>query len=209
MTRRSVSEVEGVAPLRMPWRRSWTCCRCPSTIDSYFWRNRRRSRLRPSVTRCSSSAVRARPGSACRVKRSSSAETKKRELPGIALAARAAAQLMVDAPALVAVRSDHVQPAAVGHAVAQPDVDAAARHVRGDRHRAPLARARDDRGFRLFVAGVQHRVGDVGRARGSAAPTPRRSRCPPAPVGRSRARSGSRRATAASFSARVSKTASG
>ena len=73
-------------------------------------------------------------------------------LAGIALAPRAAAQLQVDAPALVAVRADDIEAAECGHAVAirlalaaQPDVGAAAGHVGGDRDRAQRAGARDDR----------------------------------------------------------------
>ena len=47
--------------------------------------------------------------------RSSSSDRKKRDAPGIALPAGAAAQLVVDAPALVAFRADHEQPARLLH----------------------------------------------------------------------------------------------
>jgi hypothetical protein len=43
--------------------------------------------------------------------RSSSSERKKRELPGVALAAGAAAQLVVDAPGFVAFGAEYVKPA--------------------------------------------------------------------------------------------------
>ena len=53
-------------------------------------------------------------------------------LAGVALAAGAAAELVVDAPALVALRAEHVQAAGFDHALAELDVDAAAGHVGGD-----------------------------------------------------------------------------
>ena len=70
----------------------------------------------------------------------------------IALTAGAAAQLVIDAPAVVTIRADDVQPAELGDASPEPDVHAAARHVRRDRHGAPLAGARDDRRLGLLVA---------------------------------------------------------
>ena len=65
---------------------------------------------------------------------------------GVALAPGAAAQLVVDAAALVALGADHVEPAEVRHAVAQLDVHAAPGHVGGDGHRAALAGVLDDLG---------------------------------------------------------------
>src|SRR5258706_30373 len=53
-------------------------------------------------------------------------------LAGVALAAGAAAQLVVDAPRLVALGADDVEPAQVGDALAEQDVGAAAGHAGGD-----------------------------------------------------------------------------
>src|SRR6516164_4218371 len=54
----------------------------------------------------------------------------------IALPASASAQLIVDPAAFVAVHADYVKTAKFGHARAKLDIDAAARHIRRDRHRA-------------------------------------------------------------------------
>src|SRR5262249_7831412 len=78
-------------------------------------------------------------------------------LAGIALAARAAAELVVDAARLVALGAEHVQPAELADGVVDLDVDAAAGHVRRDRDRADPARVHDD----LGLAGVLLRVEDV------------------------------------------------
>ena len=91
--------------------------------------------------------------------RSSSADRKKRERPGVALASRAAAQLVVDAPALVALGAHDVEAAGLGDALAQLDVDATAGHVRRDRDRARLAGAEDDLGLPGVVLGVEDVVG--------------------------------------------------
>ena len=61
-------------------------------------------------------------------------------LAGVALAARAAAKLVVDAAALVALGAEHVQAASLDHALAELDVDAAAGHVGRDRDRRPSGR---------------------------------------------------------------------
>ena len=126
-------------------------------------------------------------------------------LAGIALAAGAAAQLVVDAPRLVALGADDEQAAGLqdllavaldplldrrqdlGEALvvvgiaglqaelgelevgevlgvaAELDVDAAAGHVRRDRHGAGLARLGDDLALALGVLGlgVEHRVRDA------------------------------------------------
>ena len=79
-------------------------------------------------------------------------------LAGVALAAGAAAQLVVDAPALVALGAEHVQAAELGHALAELDVDAAAGHVGGDRDGARLAGVLDDLGLALVLLGVEHVV---------------------------------------------------
>ena len=108
----------------------------------------------------------------------------------IALARAAPAQLAVDAPRLVALAADHVEPAGafldqvpqgflaldlVGQlrlahdhvafhpddAGAELDVGAAAGHVGGDGDGAGLAGVEDDFGFALVVLGVEHVVGHV------------------------------------------------
>src|SRR5581483_7143889 len=76
---------------------------------------------------------------------------------GVALAAGTTAKLVVDAARLVALGAEHVQAADLAHAFAELDVDAAARHVRRDRHRAGLPRVLDD----LRLARVLLRVQDV------------------------------------------------
>ena len=84
---------------------------------------------------------------------------------GIALPAGAAAQLMVDALALVPVGADHVEAAERGDGLAvalirpaEPDVGAAAGHVRRDRDRAERAGPGDDLRFVRILARVQHVV---------------------------------------------------
>ena len=93
-------------------------------------------------------------------------------LARIALPSGAAAQLEVHAAALVAVRADHVEAAERRDPVvfrlvlaAQPDVGAAAGHVRGDRDRAERAGAGDDARFHRVVLRVQHLAGDAGVAK--------------------------------------------
>ncbi len=93
--------------------------------------------------------------------RSSSAERKKRDSPGSPWRPAAAAQLVVDAPRLVALGAEDVQAAELAHAVAELDVDAAAGHVRRDRDGADLAGVLDDLGLALVLLGVQHVVRDA------------------------------------------------
>ena len=78
----------------------------------------------------------------------------------VALTARAAAELVVDAAALVALGADDVEAAEIGHALAQLDVHAAAGHVRRDGHGARLAGVLDDLGLAGVVLRVQHVVLD-------------------------------------------------
>ena len=80
----------------------------------------------------------------------------------VALARAAAAQLPVDAPRLVALGADDVEPAEFADALAEFDVGAAARHVRRDRDRAALAGARDDVGLLLVELRVEHGVNHAG-----------------------------------------------
>src|SRR5207247_8622597 len=70
-------------------------------------------------------------------------------LAGVALASRAAAELVVDPPRLVALGADDVEAAELEHALAELDVDAAAGHVRRDRDRTGLAGVLDDLGLAL------------------------------------------------------------
>ena len=109
-------------------------------------------------------------------------------LAGVALAARAAAQLVVDAPRLVALGAEHVEAAELGHALGELDVDAAARHVRRDRDRARLARVHDDLRLLLVLLRVEDVVRDARAASGAArgARRPRRRSCRRAPAGPSR-----------------------
>jgi hypothetical protein len=108
----------------------------------------------------------------------------------VALTAGTAAQLVVDAPRLVALGADDVQAAGLDHFVvallpflartaasglvsridlmqlgfevaAEHDVRAAAGHVGRDGHRAGAARLRDDVRFALVLLGVQHLVRDL------------------------------------------------
>ena len=87
---------------------------------------------------------------------------------GVALAAGAAAQLVVQPLGVVAAGADDVQPAEFGDLVvvglvgpAEPDVGAAAGHLGGHRDRAERARLGDDARFLLVVLGVQHDGGDA------------------------------------------------
>ncbi len=81
-------------------------------------------------------------------------------LAGVALAARTAAQLVVDAPRLVALGAEDVETAELEHALAELDVDAAAGHVRRDRDRAGLARVLDDLGLARVLLRVEDGVLD-------------------------------------------------
>ena len=82
-------------------------------------------------------------------------------LAGVALAAGAAAQLVVDAARLVALGAEDVQAAELDDALAELDVDAAAGHVGRDRDRAGLAGLEDDLRLALVVLGVEHVVRDA------------------------------------------------
>src|SRR6266511_36300 len=81
-------------------------------------------------------------------------------LARVALAARAAAQLVVDPAGLVALRGEHVEPARLDDAVGELDVDAAAGHVRRDRDRPELAGVLDDLGLARVLLGVEDGVRD-------------------------------------------------
>ncbi len=88
--------------------------------------------------------------------------------PRVALPPGAPAQLVVDAPALVPVRAEHIeaaqrrQPAAKRRvASAEDDVGAAAGHVGGDRDGARHAGPGDNHGLTGIVAGVEHAALDA------------------------------------------------
>jgi len=95
--------------------------------------------------------------------------------PRVALTPGAAAELVVDPAAVVAVRADDVQAPERGHAVALPrvrapedDVGPAARHVGRDGHGTEAPRVGDDLGFARIVPGVQDLHGEaaLGEPRG-------------------------------------------
>src|SRR5579884_2380579 len=88
---------------------------------------------------------------------------------GISLAPGAPPQLVIDAPGLVALGPDDVEPPQrpnelgvlrVGRIAAQDDVHAPAGHVGGDGHRPRPAGLGDDLGLLLVVLGVEDLVGD-------------------------------------------------
>jgi hypothetical protein len=81
--------------------------------------------------------------------------------PGVSLASRAAAELVVHPPGLVPLGADDVEPALPHHPLAELDVHAPPGHVRGDRHLAGLARLGDDLRLTLVVLGVQDVVGNA------------------------------------------------
>ena len=82
-------------------------------------------------------------------------------LAGVALAAGAAAELVVDPARLVALGAEDVQAAELADLVVDLDVDAAARHVRRDRHRAAVAGVLDDLGLARVLLRVQDGVRDA------------------------------------------------
>src|SRR5918994_1719837 len=79
----------------------------------------------------------------------------------VALAARAAAQLVVDAARLVALSAEDVEAAEIADAFAELDVDATAGHVRRDRDGADLAGVLDDLGLALVLLRIQDVVRDA------------------------------------------------
>src|SRR3989454_1525908 len=77
---------------------------------------------------------------------------------GVTLAAGAAAELIVDAAALMPLGADDVEPATDGHAGAEHDVGAATGHVGRDRHCARLTGVGDDQRLPLVLLGVEDLV---------------------------------------------------
>ncbi len=82
-------------------------------------------------------------------------------LARVALAARAAAELVVDPARLVPLGAEDVEPAELAHRVVDLDVDAAAGHVRRDRDRADLPGVLDDLRLARVLLRVQHLVRDA------------------------------------------------
>ncbi len=80
---------------------------------------------------------------------------------GIALAAGAAPELVVDAAGLVAFGAQDVEAAPFHHAFAQDDVGAPAGHVGGDGHHALLPGVGHDLGLFLVLLGIEHFVFDA------------------------------------------------
>jgi len=76
-------------------------------------------------------------------------------LAGVALTAGAAAQLVVDAAALVALGAEHVEAAGLERLRIQLNVHAAAGHVGGDGDGAVPAGVQDDGGLSLVLLGVE------------------------------------------------------
>src|SRR5579859_5480600 len=79
----------------------------------------------------------------------------------VALTARAAAELVVDASRLVALGADDVQAADVGDAGTKHDVGSAAGHVGRDGHTTRLPRLGNDGRLPLVLLGVKHVVLDA------------------------------------------------
>ena len=82
-------------------------------------------------------------------------------LARVALAARAAAELVVDAARLVALGAEDVEAAELAHLVVDLDVDAAAGHVGRDRDGAGLAGVLDDLGLACVLLRVEDVVRDA------------------------------------------------
>jgi hypothetical protein len=81
-------------------------------------------------------------------------------LAGVALAPRPTAQLVVYAARLVALGSEHVEPAEIRHPRTELDVRSPPGHVRRDGNRALLAGFGDDLRLPLVVLGVKDVVLD-------------------------------------------------
>src|SRR5262249_2775603 len=79
----------------------------------------------------------------------------------VTLAARAAPQLIVNAPALVPVGANYVQATKCSYSLTKPDIGASPRHVRRDGHRPPLSALGNNGRFQFVIARVQHAVGHV------------------------------------------------
>ncbi len=80
---------------------------------------------------------------------------------GIALAAGAAPQLVIDAAGFVAADAEDGEAAAFGGAGAEDDIDTATGHIGGKRDAADFAGAGDEGGFFGFVFSVEEVVGEM------------------------------------------------
>ncbi|MOA24676.1 hypothetical protein D3C78_1453660 [compost metagenome] len=81
----------------------------------------------------------------------------------VALAASSPAQLVVNPHTLVQMRTNHIQPAQLrdsfrlrGMAAAEPNVDAASRHIRRHRYSADFSRFGDELGFLCVIFRIQN-----------------------------------------------------
>src|SRR6266566_2006885 len=136
------------APSRIFLRSSYTIWRCLFITSSYSTTCLRASKCMPSTFFCAPAMDRATQG--CSIGSTSRLS--------ISRPMRSAAGLVVDAPALVALGADDVQPADVCHALSQDDVSPSPSHVGGDRDRRGLARLGDDPRLALVLLGVEHVV---------------------------------------------------
>ena len=79
----------------------------------------------------------------------------------ITLPAGTTAKLKIDTAAFMPIGSDDMQSSNLGDAIAQSDIDAATRHIRGNRHRAAFAGHRNERRLTFFVSRIQNLMGRV------------------------------------------------
>ena len=85
---------------------------------------------------------------------------KKPRQPRIPLPRTTSAQLPINAPRLMTLSSNDIQPTDFPHTLAQFNVGTAPGHVCRNRHRPALSRLRDDLRLLLMVLRIQHRVRD-------------------------------------------------
>ena len=107
--------------------------------------------------------LRQKPLEAVRPEQTEEIVFKRQEKPGrtgVALTPGTPAQLIVNAARLVAFCAQNMQPAKREGFLVQLDVSAAARHVCGNGHLAPLARLGHNCGLLFVVLGIQHIVGN-------------------------------------------------
>ena len=80
---------------------------------------------------------------------------------GVSLTSGATAQLMVDAAALVSVRSNDLQAPQRSHPISQANVDSTAGHIGRNSHGPRLLRISYDPCLFLLIAGIQYLVRDI------------------------------------------------
>lgn len=81
-----------------------------------------------------------------------------RRRSGVALPTRTPGELSVDPRRFVRLREHHLQPAQPRNSLPQADIRSSPRHVRRDRHRPALPRARDHFRFLFMPRRVEHSV---------------------------------------------------